>query len=127
MSDTVAEHLQVKKGESIAIVGATPEQRELLLPLPDGSAEASVDEAQAVFVFSATIAALEDDYAALLPRLGGARVVWFCYVKGGKELNRDTIAKAALDHGWRGIGNRPLDDTWSAVRIRPLKPGEAGR
>lgn len=125
MADTVAEHLQVKKGEKIAIVGATPEQRELLLPLPEGSAEASVDDAEAVFAFSPTLEQLHADFSALLPRLGKTRVVWFGYLKGGKgELNRDIIANAALDHGWRAIGNRPLDDAWSAVRVRPLKADE---
>ncbi|WP_022880827.1 hypothetical protein [Gryllotalpicola ginsengisoli] len=125
MADTVAEHLQVKKGESIAIVGASPEQRELLMPLPQGSAEASVDDAAGVFVFSPTLAALHDDLTALLPRLARARVVWICYPKGGRsELNRDVIARAVQEHGWRGIGNRPLGDEWSAVRVRPLRADE---
>jgi hypothetical protein len=125
MADTVAEHLQVKKGEKIAIVGATPEQRALLLPLPEGSAEASVADADAVFAFSASLEQLHKDLDALLPQLAGTRVVWFCYLKGGRsELNRDVMARAVLDHGWRAIGNRPLNDEWSGLRIRPLKPTE---
>jgi hypothetical protein len=52
-------------------------------------------------------------------------VVWFCYLKGGKsELNRDVMARAVLDHGWRAIGNRPVNDEWSGLRVRPLKPTE---
>ena len=125
MADTVAEHLQVKKGEKIAIVGANPEQRALLDPLPEGSTLVSVAEADAVFAFSPTLDQLRSDLAALLPQLGTTRVVWFAYLKGGKgELNRDVIAAAALDHGWRGIGNRPLNDAWSAVRLRPLRADE---
>jgi hypothetical protein len=125
MADTVAEHLQVKKGETIAIVGATPEQRALLLPLPEGSAEASPADADAVFGFASTLEQLHADLAALLPQLTRTRVVWFAYLKGGKgELSRDVIAAAALEHGWRAIGNRPLDAEWSGIRMRPLKPGE---
>jgi hypothetical protein len=126
MADTVAEHLQVKKGEKIAIVGATPEQRALLLPLPDGSAEASVADADAVFGFATSLDQLHRDLAELLPQLTKTRVVWFGYLKGGKgELNRDVIARAALEHGWRAIGNRPFNDEWSGIRMRPLKAGEA--
>jgi hypothetical protein len=125
MADTVAEHLQVKKGEKIAIVGATPEQRVLLLPLPEGSVETSVADADAVFGFASGLDELHRDFAELLPQLGSTRVVWFGYLKGGKgELNRDIIANAALEHGWRAIGNRPISDDWSALRVRPLKPAE---
>ena len=125
MADTVAEHLQVKKGEKIAIVRATDAQRALLHPLPEGSVEASVDDADAVFGFATSLDQLHRDLAELLPRLGKTRVVWFGYLKGGKgELNRDIIANAALDHGWRAIGNRPFNDEWSGIRIRPLKPTE---
>ncbi|GAA4155381.1 hypothetical protein GCM10022286_04250 [Gryllotalpicola daejeonensis] len=126
MADTVAEHLQVKKGEKIAIVEATPEQRALLLPLPEGSVEASVAEADAVFAFATSLEQLHAEFAELLPQLADTRVVWFGYLKGGKgELNRDVIAKAVLEHGWRAIGNRPFNDEWSGIRVRPLKPGEA--
>lgn len=125
MADTVAEHLQVKKGEKIAIVGASPEQRALLLPLPEGSVEASVDDADAVFGFATSLDDLHRGFTDLLPRLAQTRVVWFGYVKGGKgELNRDIIASAALEHGWRAIGNRPISDEWSGLRVRPLKPSE---
>lgn len=125
MADTVAEHLQVKKGEKIAIVGATDEQRALLLPLPEGSVEASVADADAVFAFSPDLEQLHRDFDALLPQLEKARAVWFCYLKGGRsELNRDVMARAALEHGWRAIGNRPLSDEWSGLRVRPLKPTE---
>lgn len=126
MADTVAEHLQVKKGETIAIVGATPEQRALLLPLPEGSVEASVADADAVFGFATSLDQLHRELTGLLPQLTKTRVVWFGYLKGGKgELHRDIIAQAVLEHGWRAIGNRPFDDAWSGLRVRPLKPGEA--
>jgi hypothetical protein len=125
MADTVAEHLQVKKGEKIAIVGASDEQRSLLLPLPEGSVEASVDDADAVFGFATSLEQLHRDFDELLPRLAATRVVWFAYLKGGKgELNRDVIANAALEHGWRAIGNRPLSAEWSGIRVRPLKDDE---
>jgi len=125
MADTVAEHLQVKKGEKIAIVGATPEQRALLLPLPEGSALASVADADAVFAFATSLEQLHRDLDELLPQLEKTRVVWFGYLKGGKgELNRDIIANAALEHGWRAIGNRPLGGDWSGIRMRPLRADE---
>lgn len=58
--------------------------------------------------------------------LAGTRAVWLLYPKGGAApVNRDTIWAQLVGHGWRLVSNVAVDERWSALRARPLKPGEA--
>ena len=65
-----------------------------------------------------------------LPRHGtlqdDAEHVWIAYPKGGKsDINRDSLWPIVRDAtGMRPITQVALDVTWSALRFRPLKPGE---
>lgn len=38
---------------------------------------------------------------------------------------RDKIPQHLTEHRLRPIGQVAVDETWSALRFRPLKPGEA--
>jgi len=128
MSDTpaaaslLAKKLQVK-----------PESRVLCLPDPThlamvGELPAVADGPDDADVVLVTVAAPEeveeflDTYAEVL---AGARVVWLLYPKGGAApVNRDTIWAQVVAHGWRLVSNVAVDDRWSALRTRPLRPGE---
>jgi hypothetical protein len=45
--------------------------------------------------------------------------------KGNRsDINRDTPWPILAEHGLRPIGQVGLDDVWSALRFRPLAPGE---
>jgi hypothetical protein len=125
MAKSVAEKLLIKPG---AAVWATPPDRlGLLGPLPDGVAIAgTVSEASAAVVFA-------DDAAAVRRVLdehgGGLRdvaLLWVAYPKGGRaDINRDTLWPMLTPLGLRPITQVSIDDTWSALRFRPLEPGEA--
>lgn len=53
-------------------------------------------------------------------------VTWIAYPKGNKaDINRDTLWPIAGEVGLRPISQVAIDDTWSALRFRPLKEGEA--
>lgn len=122
---TVLERFQAKPGDRVAVVVADEADRALLGPLPEGATEAEV--AQAAIV--ATVVRSRDEllarYAKQLPVAAGARAVWVVYPKGGRaDVNRDVVAGEARTHGWRGVSNIAVDETWSAVRVRPLKDGE---
>jgi hypothetical protein len=41
------------------------------------------------------------------------------------NVNRDTLWPILSDHGFRLISQVAVDDIWSALRFRPLNPGEA--
>jgi len=122
---TVLQRFQAKPGDGIALVVAEDGDRALLGALPDGATEAPVESAAIVVSVVRTRDELLARYAEQLPVASGARAVWVVYPKGGRaDVNRDVVAGEARAYGWRGVSNIAVDDTWSAVRVRPLKDGE---
>jgi len=122
---TVLQRFQAKPGDGIALVVAEDGDRALLGALPDGATEAPVESAAIVAAVVRTRDELLARYAEQLPVASGARAVWVVYPKGGRaDVNRDVVAGEARAYGWRGVSNIAVDDTWSAVRVRPLKDGE---
>lgn len=119
---TVAEKLQVKAGDVAGVVG----EIELIGPLPNGASFASaLGGSDVALVFVESRAELLDRLARELPALTGARAVWFCYRKANAaDLNRTTIMNETGQFGWRPNSIVAIDEVWSAVRIRPLRPDE---
>jgi hypothetical protein len=123
---TVAQKLQVKRGDAVSVVGGSAEERALIGGLPEGSAEVAVGDAAVSVTFVHSRDELLAAYASELPVLGRAKAVWFVYPKGGRaDVNRDVIMREAGGFGWRAISNVAVSDMWSAVRVRPLADGEA--
>jgi hypothetical protein len=47
------------------------------------------------------------------------------YPKGNRaDINRDSVWPILAEHGLRPIAQVSVDEVWSALRFRPLKPGE---
>jgi hypothetical protein len=52
-------------------------------------------------------------------------VFWVAYPKANKaDINRDTLWPILAERGMRPISQVAVDETWSALRFRDLKPGE---
>ncbi len=51
-------------------------------------------------------------------------VLWFAYPKGSSgiktDINRDTLRVTAEDFGITAVTQIAIDDTWSALRFRPI-------
>jgi hypothetical protein len=50
-------------------------------------------------------------------------MLWVCYPKGSKnstDLSRDVLWKAMEENGLVGVTLVAVDDTWSAMRFRPI-------
>ena len=122
---TVAEKLRIKPNTSLwtshfdrlALVGELPEG----VTHVDGPADAAV---ALVFVDDARSA--HEVLGAHKDALARAGIVWIAYPKGNTtDINRDTLWPIAGEYGLRPNSQIAVDDTWSALRFRPLKPGEA--
>ncbi|HEY2556630.1 MAG TPA: hypothetical protein VGI08_05950 [Diaminobutyricibacter sp.] len=125
---TVAQKLQVKSGDVVAVVAASDDDITRLGVLPEGArlSRGSTAGASVAIVFVTSRAELLERFASELRGLESARAVWFCYPKGNRaDLNRDTIIRESSAFGWRPNSNVAVDDTWSAVRVRQLETGEA--
>jgi hypothetical protein len=120
MSKTTAEKLQIKP---VSRVWASHHPH-VLGPLPDGAT--LVDSPAA-----ATVAIVFADDAASLRTLVAAHdltapeILWIAYPKGGRsDINRDSVWPILRERGLRPVSQVSLGDVWSALRFRPLAPGE---
>jgi hypothetical protein len=123
--------LQIKPGQSVAVLNAPPD---LVLPglvlpglvlpglvLPGGPAAATAGDADVVIAFVAR----QDDLPSAEPAIAAARadrLAWISYPKGGQlgtDLNRDRLAAALSARGVQPVRQVSIDGTWSALRFRP--------
>lgn len=127
MSDQLAKKLMIKPGSRILVRNAPPGYLEKLEPLPDGveqltSVEGLFDVVLQFVRHKADVdsQALESTLAA---REGG--VVWMIYPKRSKttqtDINRDAGWDVLWQAGWVAIGIAAIDDSWAALRFRPVK------
>ena len=108
--------LQIKPGQSVAILNAPPD-----LVLPDVPAVADAGDADVVVAF----VACRDDLPSAEQAIAAARadrLAWISYPKGGQlgtDLNRDRLAAALAAHGVQPVRQVSIDGIWSALRFRP--------
>ncbi|MGX5697653.1 DUF3052 family protein [Agromyces soli] len=119
---SIAEKLQIKPGDAVAFDGATAHEYALVGPLPDGASTVGPgDGPDAAVLFARDRAQLDELLAAAAPRLAGTRAVWIAYPKGNRsDINRDRIWSRVQEVGWTLNANVSIDETWSAVRMKPI-------
>ncbi|MBV9000246.1 MAG: DUF3052 family protein [Solirubrobacterales bacterium] len=116
----LAGKLQLKTGQSMAVV-AQPESVSLEFGSDHSLADAA-DQADGVLVFCHAredLERLSDQFVAPAKR---DTLTWVAYPKAGKlgtDLNRDILADLVKAHGVQPVRQVALDDTWSALRLRP--------
>ena len=125
MTKTTAGKMLIKPGATVWVW--PPARLGLLGPLPDEVAVVDAIGAASVAVLfvddAATARAALTSHAA---DLATPEYLWFCYPKGGRaDINRDSLWPVVAEYGLRPITQVAIDDTWSALRFRPLKAGEA--
>ena len=121
---SVAEKLLVKPNTTVW--SSDPKRLALVEPRPKGARVVKrLDQAATAIVFADDAASLRRVLSKQGDRLTGASVLWVACPKGNKaDINRDTLWPIVADHGMRPIGQVAVDETWSALRFRPNKPGE---
>jgi len=122
---SVAAKLQIKPGTRLWI------SDEALLPslgeLPrEVATVAEPGTASAALLVVRDAASLRSLLASHRPALERPSVLWVAYPKRDRiDLNRDTVWPILAEHACRPIGQASIGDDWSAMRFRPLAPGEA--
>lgn len=106
---------------------ADPGRLALLGPLPEGARlVAGLGDATLAVAFADDAASLRAILAAHGKTLATVPVVWIAYPKGNRaDINRDTLWPMLAEVGLRPNGQVAIDDTWSALRFRILRAGEA--
>jgi hypothetical protein len=121
---STADKLLIKPGSTVWSSDA--ERLPLIGPLPAGVEVAGgLDSATTAIVFADDAAAIRGFLAAHSDHLAKPEHLWVLYPKGNKaDINRDTLWPIVGEHGLRPITQISVDDTWSALRFRPLTAGE---
>jgi hypothetical protein len=120
---TLAETLGITAGSVVWVVADSIEETALLDPLPAGAETVAepVDRMDAAVLVADNLAALQGRLDHVLPELGSTPVAWIAYPSGHpRELGREALVALVGEYGWRLSAEVQLDDTWSAVRLRPL-------
>lgn len=111
--------LQIKPGQSVAVVNAPPESRLRLLR----TAGSNPDQADVVIGFAvrpADLAWLRSVYAAA--RAG--RLAWLIYPSPGQpgiNLRQDWLVRALRQYGVEAVQDVSINRTWSALQLGPAK------
>ena len=108
--------LQLKQGQSIAVVGDGP-------ALDIGAAAAAPDDADAVLAFAVNGSELRSRFDVLAEVATRGGLAWVAYPKArqlGTDLNRDVIRELAPSAGMEPVRQISLDDTWSALRLKVI-------
>ena len=125
MAKSIAEKLLIKPGTTVfvwpsarlGLMGAFPDGVEVL----DG-----MEAATAAVLFVDDAATARATFEAQRDQLSQPAFLWICYPKGGRaDINRDSLWPMLTPYGLRPITQIAIDDVWSALRFRPLAPGEA--
>jgi hypothetical protein len=119
-----AEKLRLKPGA--ALWASHAEHVPVLGTLPEGTRVVdSAREADVAVLFAEAADPLRPLLAEHADALG-VPAFWVAYPKGNRtDVNRDSLWPILAGHGFRPVAQVSLDDVWSALRFRPLRPGEA--
>ena len=122
---SVADKLLIKPNTTVWSTRA--DRLGLVGPLPDNVRVVDgIAEATTALFFTDSEADLRKTLARHGDQLRQPPFVWFLYPKGGRaDINRDILWPIVAKHGVRPITQVAVDDTWSALRFRPLNEGEA--
>jgi len=121
---TVADKLLIKPGSTLWL--SDEGRRDLLGPLPDGIGSTSdPSKASTSIVIAEDAESVRRRFATDGMALLASPNLWVLYPKGNKaDINRDSLWPILADFGFRPISQVSVDETWSALRFRALKPGE---
>lgn len=120
-----AEKMRYKPGLSLMLLRA-PENMRAMLGFPaDVTVTDDPRAASFILAFAGTQAEAEEALTELAPHVEETTLAWLAYPKGSKaaghDVNRDTIWAFAQTMGLTAVASIAVDDTWSALRLRPLK------
>jgi hypothetical protein len=108
--------LQLKPGQTVALVGAGPE---LDVAAPTAEPEA----ASTVVAFAKNSGELRSQLAALQAVAARGGVPWVAYPKAkqlGTDLTRDVIRDLVPAAGLDPVRQIALDEVWSALRLKAI-------
>jgi hypothetical protein len=127
MATTLINKLRIGPGQSMLVLNAPEGYISELGELPEGAKISQAAEGVFDFVqlFVRSIAELEELAPSALKSINFDGLLWFCYPKQSSknktDINRDSGWNVVKQAGLRPVTQVAIDDTWSALRFRPVE------
>ena len=119
--------LRIQPGQRLLILNAPEGYLSNLGQLPDGVEVKDVPDGVFDFVqvFVKSITELEKQVPVAIKAVKYDGLLWICYPKQSSgiktDINRDTGWSVVQKAGLRPVTQVAIDDTWSALRFRPVE------
>ena len=119
----LAQKLGIKAGTTVAVLGAPPNYRKWLAPLPDGVsfADKAIAGSSFVHLFVAERRALEKELKRLRKLLDDAGILWVSWPKKSSgvptDITEDVIREVCLPLGLVDVKVCAVDETWSGLKL----------
>lgn len=125
-ASSVAQKLQIKGGNRVAIISVPGDYGEIVGNLPEGItlSEGTAGEFDVVHGFFTMHAELADRLEELKRAMGTSGILWISYPKTSAkvetDLNRDILRRYLGENGLRAISLISIDNKWSAMRLKKI-------
>jgi hypothetical protein len=124
MATTLAQKLQIKPGQRLAVLNAPAGYlARLSAELAGIVVAAEPAPTDAVLLFVQSLEEATDQAPGVMHSVPTGGLLWIAYPKGTSriktDVNRDRLWEALVPTGWRPVRQVALDDVWSAIRFRP--------
>ena len=125
MENKLLKKLGVKPGHTLRTLNAPQNISEIFGEIPDGVQHITKAQAANVaIVFAQDSKAMQRGLEALKPQLQPDTILWIAYPKKGSGMVTDismmTFGTITEPLGFEPVASAAIDDSWSALRLRPL-------
>ena len=124
---TLTQKLRMQPGQQVLIMNPPAGYADRLDPLPEGI-DLHKDKAgkyDFVHLFAESVAELERDGPVALDSITYDGLLWISYPKGSSKIKTDISRDVGWDlvasAGLRPVTQISIDETWSALRFRPIE------
>jgi hypothetical protein len=133
MSGDLARKLQIRSGSRTLVINPPDGYLDVLSPLPAGASLAASGDGpfDVVQLFARNRSELDAAIGQAIATAGEDGILWVSYPKlasgSASDLSRQAVWDALAGTGWEPVTQVAVDDTWSALRIRPSQKVGARR
>jgi hypothetical protein len=127
MGTDLARKLQIRSGSRVLVINPPDGYLDVLSPLPAGASLAASGDGpfEVVQLFARNRQELDAAIGHAIATAGEDGILWISYPKlastAASDLSRQAVWDALAGTGWEPVTQVAVDETWSALRIRPAE------